>query len=192
MLKILTFFTTLLCFYQASANSDTGFTRGSLFQAVAIQGEIRVECDGFNGTGNAVYTCRNVVLDPSGYDHFKGPIEPGLDRLELTASHEDGSSRSVMVDYAGASGMTREPVNLWISGLFQKPLLEKGRNKVRYRTTHTKNIFETMASGEITVEVKKGTARTCPTANLQSSDINDCHSQFSICERYFQENNNCL
>lgn len=173
------------------AQARVGFSRGNEFAATHIQGQVRVICDGFNGAGSATFTCRDVVLEPLAYDYFVGPQDARADKVELIASHEDGSFRSKLVDYNGAQGRSREAFNLWISTLFQKPLLEQGKNTVKYKIYSGGRLLEVTGEGTFTVEVKRGVARTCPTEQFDSSDINDCSSQYSVCQRYFEELRNC-
>lgn len=188
MLKIL--FTILSIGSLAKAN-PIGFARGAEFFATPIQGQVRVTCSGFNGSGSAVYTCRDVVLDPQAYDYFVGPQDPRADKVELIASHEDGSSRSKINNYDGMRGKSRDAFNLWISTLFQKPLLQYGVNSIRYRLLGGENLVESFVEGTFAVMVKKGVQRTCPQAQYTSTDANDCSSQYSICQRYFEEYRNC-
>jgi hypothetical protein len=188
-LKTLVFVGTFLFF--SSAYSQVGFSRGSTFNSIPVQGEVRVRCNGFNGAGTATFTCRDVVLDPVAYDYFLGPKEAGADRLELGMLYQDGTNRVLMVGYDGTYGKTTDALNLWISTLFQKPILKKGINTIRYRTYSSRSFADILAEGEIQVEVRRGNPRVCPTVTLDSSDINDSQSQYSICQRYFEESKYC-
>lgn len=175
----------------ASALADSaGFLKGNEFTAAPIQGQVRVVCNGFNGSGTALYTCRENTLEPHPYDYFVGPKNAKIDKVEIIANHEDGSSRSKIIGYDGAQGKSREAFNLWISTLFQKPLLEHGLNTIHYKVYSERN--GERYEGSFSAFVKRGIQRQCPTANYTSTDINDCNSQYSICQRYFQENHNCL
>lgn len=171
------------------AQANVGFSRGNELFATSIQGQVRVVCEGFNGISSATFTCRDNVLDPNPYDYFVGPKDPAITKLELIALHEDGSARSKMISYDGHSGKSREAVNLWISTLFQKPLLAYGVNTIRYKIYSEHR--DGQQEGNFNVTVKRGPARQCPLAQYDSIDINDCNSQYSICQRYFEENNNC-
>ncbi|WII72681.1 hypothetical protein QJS83_02205 [Bdellovibrio sp. 22V] len=188
MLKIAVLLLTFCSFAKADY---VGFSRGDQFTATPIQGQVQVTCSGFNGSGSAVYTCRDLVLDPQAYDVFLGPRDARADRVTLVASHEDGSSRTKSADYEGTRGRSGEAFNLWISTLFQKPLLENGVTSIRY-TINGGHYAEPLAEGTFRVLVKRGPARTCPNARYTSSDVSDCNSQYSICQRYFEEFHNCL
>lgn len=182
---------SVLTFFSAAKANTVGFSRGNDLTATPIQGQVQVTCFGFNGSGSAAYTCRDVVLDPQAYDYFIGPRDSRIDKVELTAVHEDNSSRSKVSDYDGVSGKSRDAFNLWISTLFQKPLLELGRNLVRYRLYSRETVLEDAVSNQFIVTVRRGAARNCPAARYDSTDVNDCNSQYSICQRYFEEHRNC-
>lgn len=181
----------LLLAFCSFAQANPGFSRGNELSATPIQGQVRVFCNGFNGSGTAIYSCRDVALDPQAYDYFVGPQDARADKVELTATREDGSTRSKMVDYDGARGKSREAFNLWISTLFQKPLLQYGMNSVRYRIFSGNRVADTLGEGTFAALVKRGAARTCPAAQYNSTDMNDCSSQYSICQKYFEEFHNC-
>lgn len=176
----------------ACANSTyVGFSRGNNLVATPVQGQVRVSCEGFNGLGAASYECRDVVLEPQPYDYFLGPRQANGNRLELTATREDGVSRNKIVGYNGATGSSTESVNLWISTIFQKPLLSFGKNVVNFKIYSAQDSRTVVSQGNIQVIVQRGAARQCPVAQYISQDSNDCSSQYSICQRYFSEFQNC-
>lgn len=168
-----------------------GFRHGSEFVAAAVEGQVTVSCNGFNGTGSAIYACRDVVLDPQAYDYFVGPRDSRAANLELRCTREDGSVRTKSGDYDGSNGISSDSFNLWISTLFQKPLLQAGVNTIEYRITADDRPKTEIAKGRITVKVTRTPARRCPNAHYNSTDLNDCNSQYSVCQRYFEEYRNC-
>ncbi|QDK39423.1 hypothetical protein [Bdellovibrio sp. NC01] len=195
MLKAVSILLLLGAIANAADTTDSvaaGFASGNTFQASAIEGNVIMTCEGFNGTSEATYTCRDVVLDPSPYDYFVGPQDVRATQVELKAEHQDGSSRIKMANYDGKTGKSATTFNLWISSLFQKPLLETGTNKVHYSVYDNRvSPMQEYASGDFTVTVKRGNPRRCPTTQYRSTDVNDCNSQYSICQRYFEQFNNC-
>lgn len=176
---------------QTQISAAVGFASGNNFSAVPIQGEVRVFCNGDEGLSNAIFTCRDVVLDPKAYDYFIGPQDGRADQVELTATREDGSRRTKNEDYVGSTGRSEDSINLWISTLFQKPLLQLGSNDIQYKIYSGRNAAKPYAQGNFRVSVARGAARTCPAATYQSSQMSDCTSQYSICQRYFDEFKNC-
>ena len=186
---------TLLCasvagICVANAADPVGFSSGTQFKATPIEGQVVVTCEGFNGGGAATFTCRDVVLDPVSYDYFVGPRDARAVRYELRNVREDGSVRTKDDNYDGSRGRSGSAINLWISTLFQKPLLAAGKNKISY-ALYGENNREPLSNGEVTINVARSTSRTCPTTHYNSADVNDCNSQYSVCQRYFQQFNNC-
>lgn len=179
---------SILAFCSASFAEPGGFEKGNTLTATPVQGEVRMICAGFNGSGSALYSCRDTALNPGAYDYFVGPRDARATKVELTAYHQDGSTRTKAEEYQGSRGRSGEAFNLWISTLFQKPLLEAGSNRVTFKLMGNSAVY---AEGSFTAVVTRGAPRTCPTVTYQSSDINDCNSQYSICQRYFREHNNC-
>lgn len=171
---------------------DVGFSTGNSFTASSVEGVVAVTCEGFNGTATARYTCRDVVLEPSPYDYIVGPKFAEARRIDVRAVYADGSSRTKMSFYDGVRGISKDSFNLWISTLFQKPLLQVGVNKIQYSiySDDKRDIVE-YARGEFTVQVDRGAARRCPSTSYNSTDVNDCNSQYSVCQRYFEQYNNC-
>lgn len=183
--------------YSALVKADyVGFASGAEFHTTPIEGTVIMECEGFNGTSQAVYNCRDVILDPQSSDYFIGPKGQEFDRVTLTATHEDGSSRIKNSAYNSKEGRSLGSFNLWISTLFQKPLLMRGVNHIHYTVAKGSGEIQEEASskvlsGDFQVTVKSGGARRCATTQYHSTDVNDCNSQYSVCQRYFQEFNRC-
>jgi hypothetical protein len=172
------------------AADPVGFSSGTQFKATPLEGQVHVTCEGFNGGGAATFTCRDVVLDPVSVDYFVGPRDARAVRYQVSNLREDGSVRSKEDNYDGARGRSATGVNLWISTLFQKPLLAAGKNKISY-AIYAENNREPLSRGEVMITVSRNASRTCPTTHYNSADVNDCNSQYSVCQRYFQQFNNC-
>ena len=177
----------LLSFSHAEA--PVGFSGGKNFVATPIEGQVAVTCEGFNGSGQALFTCRDVTLDPGTHEYLIGPQNSQVSRVDLTATHENGGSVSKSLTYNGAQGKSQDRVNLWLSTLFQKPLLDRGVNRISY--VMYKSDRAEISRGNFEVVVQRGKPRQCQPTSYTSTDLNDCHSQFSICQRYFQESDYC-
>lgn len=168
-----------------------GFSRGNTMLAVPVEGQVRVTCDGFNGNGATSYECRDVVLEPSAYDYFVGPRGLAVSKVELISMREDRSTRTKAMGYNAEHGSSSELINLWIASIFQKPLLSVGKNTITYRLYSSRDAQKVVAEGTFQVSVQRGESRQCPVAHYVSHDSNDCSSQYSICQKYFTEFNNC-
>ncbi|MEK2689283.1 hypothetical protein [Bdellovibrio sp. GT3] len=188
--NILTFICASVSVIGAVHAADAvGFSSGSQFKATPIEGQVHVTCEGFNGGGAATFTCRDVVLDPASYDYFVGPRDSRAVRYELRNVREDGSVRTKEDDYNGSQGRSGSAINLWLSTIFQKPLLASGKNRISYAIYGSNG--DSFSHGEFTINVARNSSRVCPTTHYNSADVNDCSSQYSVCQRYFQQFNNC-
>lgn len=168
---------------------QVGLEKGSNFQSVAISGQVTVICNGFSGYGQNTYNCRDITLEPSTYDYVTGPRDPNIDEIKLISKQESGTIIKKTEDFEGRTGRTENAINLWISTLFQKPLLRDGRNIISYELL-SKGVVK--QSGEFSVQVTRAQSRVCPNTTYNSIDFNDCQAQYSICQRYFKENNFCV
>lgn len=188
MFNLLNLFVALQVFAQTNT---VGFSRGNVFTAIPLQAQVQVTCSGFNGEGTASYNCRDVVLEPMAYDYFVGPADPNLKWVDLVATRQDGTTRVKTAAYNGYRGRTEEAINLWISTIFQKGLLGLGTNEVKYKLYVKDNTRDPFVSGTFQATVNRAAIRQCPSGAYESPDINDCSSQYSVCQRYFSERNFC-
>ncbi len=175
----------------AFSAGDVGFSSGASMHSVPVSGRVTVFCP--RGPTNptpltAVYGCQGIILEPSAYDYFMGPKGVAADSVTLIATREDGSARVTNSDYDGALTRSTSALNLWISTLFQRPLLKKGLNKIKYTMALNKVI---VGQGAFEVLIQEQPARECPVSEYVSADPADCSSPFSVCERYYLQYNNC-
>lgn len=187
-------FNLLNLFFAVSAFAQTntvGFSHGNVLSAIPLQGQVQVTCSGFNGEGTASYNCRDVVLEPQSYDYFVGPRDSRLKWVDLVSVRQDGTTRVKTASYDGAVGRTNEALNLWISTIFQKGLLGLGKNEISYKIYASDNTREAIVTGTFQAVVNRLPTRQCATGSYTSSDISDCNSQYSVCQRYFAERQFC-
>ncbi len=179
------FLTPLLLMAQSAFATAAGFSSGNNFIASAVQGQVVVHCvDGNSST----YNCRDTVLDPVSYDFFMGPPGTRADEVTLSSLRADGTRRERTSDYDPVVGKSREPFNLWISTIFQRPLLFLGVNKINYTF---KSRGQLVSQGAFDAVVSYGAPRECPVTHYNSSDNNDCQSQYSVCQQYFEQYQYC-
>lgn len=173
----------------APAQAKHGFVGGLKLTAHPISGVVKVACEGFNGAAANVFNCRDSVLGHLNADYFRGPAGGHGDSLELI-SHQDGKSEARIIPYNTRLGSSVDKINLWLQGAFSKPLLKLGTNEIKYRI-FDKKTGQTHYSSKLNVEVDEGKAYTCPTATYESTNVNDCYSQYNICQKYFREHRYC-
>lgn len=188
MFKLLLIISSIITSHFAQA-APIGFSHGNDMEANLIQGQVRVYCSSSGSSSVAAFNCRDNALQPRAYAHFLGPVDPRASEVQLTAVNENGSRRVKSSEYYGAAGRSTEAFNLWISTLFQKPLLQYGKNFVEFVLKDRKG--NTLSSGTFEAQVHRGERRTCPAAEYTSNDMNDCESLYSICQRYFEDFNYC-
>lgn len=166
-----------------------GLSGGEQFSTQEIAGRLTVQCSSQSGTTSAFADCRGQILNPGEYSYFTGPVSDA-DHVTLRATREDGSvSKAKTEEYDGAKGKSKKSFNLWISTVFQRPLLGFGKNTVKY--TMTKN-GTTVEEGTFIVNVVDGGRSVCQRTGFYfSSSANDCNMPTNFCSQYFSENNYC-
>lgn len=165
-------------------------SKGNDLKVVALQGTVVLECNGFQGSVSQTYFCRDQIIDSGNYDYFVGPTGTDADEVRISAEHADGTYRNVKSDYQSSRGRSEDSFNLWVSTLFQKPLLKEGKNVLRWILMQSRSGKE-LAANQFTVNVTRAGVRTCQPKHYQSIDALDCRNQYSICQKYFSEMNYC-
>ncbi|MFC1679630.1 hypothetical protein ACFL2T_05420 [Elusimicrobiota bacterium] len=170
--------------------ADVSFETGNAFSAVILDGYISVSCSEGGRHDSASFRCREEVLDPAEFVRFVGPKGLDADKVTLEATWENGRTRKKTKGYDSASGKSTSRFNLWIATLFQRPLLDYGKNVVRY---FMKKDGDTVMEGSFTAEVRTGEERACRyRRHYFSSDLSDCRAGTTrMCDRYFRDENYC-
>ena len=168
-----------------------GFNKGNQFAYTPAVGNVVVYCPNTGGARpggptSASYQCNGYTFAPSEYALFVGPIV-NADEVELTAFHQDGSTRTKSSSYDRTIGRSTDTFNLWIETLFQRPLLNLGRNDVRWTLKRKGTI---VANGTFIAEVLQRPTLRCPYASETSMDPNDCRNPGRVCNNYFYDYGN--
>lgn len=186
---------SLFCFLSLSApfaQAEIGLKHGNDVTAVLSRGSLTLQCQDsmHGGPTMGLFNCEQDLLIPGDFDYFVGPERIQGNQLTLTATHEDGSTRTKNLGYDSAKGQSSDTINLWIYTVLQRPLLDGGLNKVSYSISYK---GQQTARGEFNVNVKNGGVKTCSHRGFYFSyNSNDCQNGGNFCQRYFQENNYCL
>lgn len=168
---------------------DVGFDSGNNLNSVELSGSVRVFCTDSRGTDTRFAMCYSNILSPNEYARIvvtNGTVD--ADKVSVVAYHADGSSRSKSAGFDSVKGESTKRFNLWISTVFQRPLLDGGENRVVY--TFTKN-GAVVLEGEFTANVNEGQARECPYGTIYSSRGDDCKTGAFVCDEYFRKYNYC-
>lgn len=176
----------LLC---STTSFAAGFSGGEQFSTVNLFGRLNVQCSGPQGTTSGFADCRGQILNPGEYSYFVGP-KSEADSVTLVATHEDGSvSKPKTEKYDGLAGKSKKSFNLWISTVFQRPLLNFGKNIVNYTLSQNGKMNE---QGSFIVNVVDGGRSVCQRTGFYYSTLeSDCQFPQNLCSRYFSENNYC-
>lgn len=180
----------LLCLFVSPAMAEelsTGFDVGNDFVATYLSGEVTVSCRDNGQSDFASFRCVGEVLDPAEFVRFKGP-KVSADKVILSALREDGSVREKSESYDAEKGISKGRFNLWISTLFQRPLLKFGRNVVDYSLTKS---GKTVKAGQFTAQVSAGPERSCQRRHYFSNNLNDCRGSQMMCSQYFRDEDYC-
>ncbi|MGZ3774995.1 MAG: hypothetical protein ACXVCY_13990 [Pseudobdellovibrionaceae bacterium] len=183
----------VLCFASISQATEVGFKHGNEKTSILAQGDIMVVCnDSFQGgTQFGNFHCERELLAPSEFDYFQGPKDVPADEVTLTAIRADKSVKSKSLGYDMHKMQSSKQFNLWISTLFQRPLLKAGHNQVTYVMKYKGKVSH---SGQFEVTVKDGGTKICNRRGYYTSTVaSDCWGASGrFCDQFFYENNYCL
>jgi len=171
----------------AEAASFEGHTE---FTAVSVSGQVTVLCEDRAGNGRyqRTFFCSDDILDPFEFGYFTSDDGAGADEVYLKSTREDGSQVEKSLDYDSEKGTTSGRVNLWINTLFQRALLDRGANAVSYEF---RNGDAPIASGSFTATVHDGGHFECRPGFDYSGFPGSCNDPFSICRKYFRDQEYC-
>jgi hypothetical protein len=175
----------------SSGSFAQSFAKGNNYTIQPLQGQVQVMCPASvpnSGPQTAFYSCYQESISPALRDYFVGPKGLDVDEVVLRATHADGSTRSKDFDYDSQAGRTKKTVNLWVSTLFQRPLLEAGKTRIDWTLTKRGSPVQ---SGTFEVTTSVNRALTCPGGYYNSMDPNDCVSSMNACNAYFAQQSNC-
>jgi hypothetical protein len=176
----------LLC---SATTFAAGLSGGDQYSTQNIYGRLNVQCMGPQGSTTAFADCRGQILNPGEYSYFVGP-KSEADSVTLVATHENGSvSKAKTEKYDGQAGKSKKSFNLWISTVLQRPLLDFGKNTVKYTLSENGRVTE---QGTFVVTVVDGGRSVCQRIGYYTSaSSSDCQFPSNLCSRYFSENNYC-
>ena len=164
-----------------------GFDAGNEFSATPLSGEVRVTCYDNGRYDHATFRCRDEILEPFDHVRFIGPDGLDADKVELSSRWESGKTRNKKKGYS--NGRSSGHFNLWIRTLFQRPLLDYGRNLIHFVM---KKDGKRVAEGDFTATVTKAPRRHCRyRSHYRSNNESDCRTGSSMCGRMFREQNYC-
>lgn len=166
-----------------------GLRSGAEFNSVSIRGSVSVQCSSSQGNSSAVFSCGDNILYPGDFDFFYHPGKVAGDKVTLRSEQANGRVRSSSKKYDPSTGLSTRRFNLWISTLFQRPLLDVGVNRIDFEVTE-RGVITDIGTFEVVVN-QAPEVKVCQRRHYFSSNLDDCRNGANICSRYFRELNYC-
>ena len=189
-LKILRNFLKVTCLFIFAApailKAEIGFEGSKILNVRNLSGRLIVACASSNQL--IEYTCRTSALDTSQNHFFNGPAGLLADRIELVVNREDGSMRTRTLSYNSKLNRSESRINLWFASLTNEAFLRLGLNKIFYRFFLRTQV---VLKGETDIYVRNQQSPLCKPENLIVADERDCLAQFTLCQKYFEQNQYC-
>lgn len=178
-------------FFVQHSGAATGFSSGNVFEHVNVYGSVTMQCPSRSGDGSQVtafFRCSGDRLNPNETAYFVTDEAVAADHVYLTAIHADGSKREKNDLFSSAKRRSNSRFNLWISTVFQRPLLDFGTSRILYKLTKNGSVAK---EGEFVAEVRQGKDVLCRNEYLFSSDSTDCLNSGYACSKYFNQVHDC-
>ena len=177
-----------LLFSVAAQANTIGFSGGSEMTVDTMEGSVQVRCQEGPYSDYAFFTCRENTLVPYDLSYFYGPEGLDADKVIITANHEDGSDRKKSEKYDAKKLRTQSRINLAVGSMTQRPLLERGVNRIDYQFQKKS---QPILTGSYEIRVNRGQIRNCRPASYTSRSLQDCRNSSNVCQHYFNQNNFC-
>lgn len=168
--------------------TEVSFKAGSSFEAVKVSGSIGVWCpsDRIQGASDfrTIYCSANLLL-PGEFSKVVYSGDEAADEVKVSVTH--GSGKRVTKSSKLKDGVSTKNINLWVRTLFQRPLLDYGHNQVEYSLTQRGSL---VSAGTFDVDVDSLPDRRCRYRTYNAPSPSACNN-FSLCNRYFADENYC-
>ena len=161
------------------------FESGEEFTVRKHKGEVRLTCVDNGSYSTVTFRCNQFRMESGSYDRVIGPMGD-YKKLKLKSFRADGKKVKKKVKYDGSTGESGR-VNLWISTLFQKPLLSLGENRIEYTLSGKAGTL----TGEMMANVTEAESRTCEKLWIRSHTMHDCRTPGNACYKYYSRRPRC-
>ncbi len=179
-------FTLVFLFASTGFAQSVNFRDGNRFEVITADGWASLNC-AIYGMGMRTISCSEDLISPDVFGVVKSDTSIDADHVTLVATHESGKQTTKTASYDSKSGES-DRVNLLISTLFQKPLLNLGHNSIAY--TFTKN-SKPVVTGTFESTVTIVEQRRCRNRFVTGTSPTMCQNESFACDEYFREERDC-
>lgn len=158
------------------------------FTHVDLVGDVDVTCLGGGQIGRRSFQCSGYMLNPQMFSRFHHEFDGQADRVTLSTQHRNNKTVRKSSDWDQSKQRSKDAFNLWVSTVFQRPLLQMGLNTISYDLTRSGRSVE---SGTFMVRVNDGGTRQCRYRRITTTDSTLCENGNIACGDYFELENNC-
>lgn len=181
-MKYLIFFT--LCFnFSLTFSLDVQLEGGNEVLMEFREGLVSEHC-GFGSESRINhYNCSDTSISAGSYGAVKildGSLDADWVKLQRV-----GSKYIKGVKFLASESRSVRKINLWVSSVFQRPLLKRGENIIKY--TFFKNKLVVL-EGEFVVNVVDGDYIACRNGRIYSAS---CQGYYQVCSNYLYRSNYC-
>jgi hypothetical protein len=172
----------VVCFIHPGAWAS-GFSKGNDRSSISLTGDLRVICP---GQGAQYVRCEADYLSGGEFDYFQSSLGLKADKVVLSNVADTGHRAEKSMRFDSKNQTTTSRVNLWSLTVFQRPLLDLGKNRV----TATYFKAEKPIGGEqVIVQVERAAPRWCRPDTLWVEHCDGIVDSF--CDEYFHQQDYC-
>lgn len=185
------FFSFLFFYTPGTMAQNIGFRNGAEISVSRVSGWAQIQCRDYYGRPFwRQLNCSGQYISPDAYDYFVDETAPAnADRVELVCTQERGKVTNAAGSFDAKRKMSKSRFSLVPVAMFDRPLLDYGKNMVSYNLMSGKEI---VSSGEFEVEVRYTGDRRCFTDTLFDGGNNFyCNNPNQACYDYFMRQNWC-
>lgn len=173
----------------AQAAPIAGFKNGNELEVQTLRGSVQYYCrDNMGKNYTRHWSCVADLVSPDTHDYVIANAKIDANKVTITATHEDGSTKSKTVNFNSEKSVSSSRVNLWVKTLTQSPLLEKGANSINVEFKKSNKVVE---SGNFVSQVHHLGAVQCRHRATYAQNNGQCDNQNMGCDYYFYLENNC-
>jgi hypothetical protein len=173
----------LICLTSHAFAIEVNLDRAEIIFEDRLEGNVSVRCQENNNSRTLYYNCQESVLRDGNYAKLvvtNGSIDADYVKLQRL-----GSKYIKGATFNANTGISKGSFNLWVGSLFQRPMLNRGVNTIKYKFFKNKKI---VGEGEFDVDVVRGKTRDCGYGSLS---VGSCLGAYEACSEFYRRRNYC-